>query len=90
MYYQWEDKNRLRKLWDALTDDNGQVSMQAVVLEKIIFTVSQKTRGKEVVQHVKPTQLDMFKMRCFASIHRSFFSIDREVNFFFTHQSTEQ
>ena len=36
LYYQWEDKNRLRKLWDALTDDNGQVSMRAAVLEKMI------------------------------------------------------
>ena len=78
LYYQWEDENRLRKLWDALTDDNGQVSMQAAVLGENdrFFTVWQKLRGKGGGSTCKADSTDpdiCFKKRLFASIHGEFF-----------------
>lgn len=75
LYYQWEDKNRLRKLWDALTDDNGQVSMQAAVLEKMIdFHRLTKALRKGGGSTCKADSTDpvMFKMRLFALIRWTF------------------
>lgn len=74
MYYQWEDKNRLRKLWDALTDDNGQVSMQVGENDSHRSTKAERKGGCSTCD----ANSDILNMRLFASIH--FFRTDGEVN----------
>lgn len=74
MYYQWEDKNRLRKLWDALIDDNGQVSMRAEVLEEMIdFQCLSKALRKGGGSTCKADSTDPVKTRLFASKHGNSF-----------------
>ena len=71
LYYQWEDKNRLRKLWDALIDDNGQVFMWAVVLEKIHSLTKALRKGGGSTCKTNPTG-----PWCVYDLYLSFLSIE--------------